>query len=111
MIHVQVTQDDIDTGCTLICTLDPITQALRRAVGLEPATFATATRFDAFTQPSRLYARGPKGQVQCETPHGVRKRLLAWDERGEMEPFEFEVSTVPDEQPPYGWIFPGVRPL
>jgi hypothetical protein len=110
-IKIEVTQEDIDGGCTHICTLDPITQAVRRALGLVAATFATATRFDAFTQPSRMFAKGPKGQIQCETPHGVRKRILAWDEGKGMEPFDFELALVANKQPDYAFVFPGVRPL
>lgn len=110
-IHVEVTAEDIDGASTNICTLDPITQAMRRAVGLNKATFATATRFDAFTQPSRMYARGPKGQIQCETPVGVRKRILEWDASGTMEPFEFDAPSAPDKAPHYNFMYPYIRPM
>lgn len=84
---------------TNVCTLDPVAQALRKAVGLKRAGHPHGakgirpgtSRSDAMAQPSRLYASGPLGIVECETPKEVRDWILRWDETGEGEPFDFEV--------------------
>ncbi len=92
---VKVTPSEDDS--TNFCSADPVAQALRVAVGLPRCTAATASRFEAMAQPSRLFARGPKGQVKCDTPRAVAEWIKHWDETGDGEPFEFDVTVGPRE--------------
>ena len=92
---------------TNFSTADPVAQALRVAVGLPRCTAATARRIEAMAQPGRLFARGPKGQVKCETPEAVRDWILHWDETGKGKPFEFEVEIGKQEQVSAEWLIPG----
>ena len=94
---------------TNFSTADPVAQALRIAVGLPRCTAATARRIEAMAQPSRLFARGPSGQVKCETPKAVRDWIMRWDATGEGEPFEFEVEIGPVEEVSAGYLIPGAE--
>jgi hypothetical protein len=94
---------------TNFSTADPVAQALRVAVGLPRCTAATARRIEAMAQPSRLFARGPKGQVKCETPHAVRDWIMNWDETGEGEPFDFEVEIGPVAEVSADYLIPGAH--
>jgi hypothetical protein len=105
-IKVQAHDDD----ATHMCTLSPLAQALRKAVGLPRATFKTASRHEAFEQPTRLYARGSKWQIQCAMPPDVGERMKGWHATGELEPFTFEVEAFPvtkDNAALGEFIYPG----
>ncbi len=105
-MKIEVTAEDIKGASTNMCSMCPVAQAMRRAVGLDPATPETASRFDAMAQPSRLFANGIKGMIACDTPPEVRAAILEWDAKGKMEPFTFEVPTT--QRPPlYEWNLPG----
>lgn len=109
-ITVSVEREDIENGSRLICSLCPVAQAMRRAVGLAAATGKTASRFDAMAQPSRLYARGPTATIMCDAPKEVRDRIVRWDGTGEMEPFSFSVPRLPpDVAAPWEFMISNMR--
>lgn len=106
-INVRPQEDD----STNICTMCPVAQALREAVGLERATMKTASRGAAFAQPDRLFALSEKMTVACDTPPDVTAKIKRWDATGEMEPFSFQVNAATGRLPaPIEWQFPGCTP-
>lgn len=105
MITIKVSPREDDS--TNHCAADPVAQGLREGVGLPRCTAATASRFAAMAQPSRLFARGPKGQIMCETPEYVRAWILEWDRSGTGEPFTFEVEMGPKAMVNNEYILPG----
>lgn len=99
-----------DGDSTNVCSLDPVAQALREAVGLSRATPATASRFDAFAQPTRLYAVGARLTIMCDTPPAVAAWIKRWDATGEGAPFSFEVEAQPtDRRAPINFVIPGAQ--
>jgi hypothetical protein len=104
-MKITVTPHEDDS--TNHCAADPIAQALREAVGLERCTAASASRFAAMAQPSRLFARGPKGQIMCETPRLVRDWIVDWDNGAGGEPITFDVEITPRTEVSSEYYIPG----
>ena len=103
---------------TNVCTLAPVVQALREAVGLprnqhpreDLKFYPGVTRMQAFEHSDRIFARGSKWQIACEPPKEVAQWMDRWHKTGEGESFDFEVDAVevtPSNQPLGEWVFPG----
>lgn len=100
-----------DTDSTSICSICPVAQALREAVGLEYGTWQNASRFDAFAQPTRLFAVGPKGRIMCDTPREVADRIREYDVTGSCDEFSFEVEMDSSrDRAPVNYVIPGAQP-
>lgn len=79
LIHVEVTQADIDQALMQWGELDPIEEAMSRAVGDRVRVFPPHWRVDGIIGVYRL-------------PYGVTVKAMKFDKHGTMEPFSFDVE-------------------